>query len=122
MAVETLGLSIPGPLTLLGVGRACLRRCAEDHLTGWPCRAKKGDREAWTTEMGMPRAQEVRERALGPQPVPRPHSRSQCRTFHIGKKAGPEGEGQRPAREAAWCGGRKQVCSWEFVTSMRGME
>lgn len=91
MAAEILGLSIPGPLTLLGVASACLRRCAEDHLTGLPSGAKKGDREARTTEMGMSRAQEVRERALGPQPVPRPHSRSPCRTFHTGKKAGPGG-------------------------------
>lgn len=71
MAAEILGLSIPGPLTFLGVGRACLRRCAENHLTGWPSGAKKGDSEAWTTEMGIPWAQEVRERAPGPQPVPR---------------------------------------------------
>ena len=62
VAAEILGLSIPGPLTFLGVGRACLRRCAENHLTGWPSGAKEVDSEAWTTEMGIPQAQEVRER------------------------------------------------------------
>lgn len=62
MAAEILGLSIPGPLTFLGVGRVCLRRRAENHLTGWPSGAKKGDSEAWTIETGMPRTQEVRGR------------------------------------------------------------
>ena len=31
-------------------------------MTGWPSGAKKVDSEAWTTEMGIPQAQEVRER------------------------------------------------------------